>query len=558
MKKNKYLLLISSLGVFVLLVWAAASENFFKEWHAIQAETKTSEGALDVRLRQIINPSLGTTDRCVTCHVGMAPGETVTSRLKVAAPHKPVVHSPTEMGCTTCHSGQGLATERLDAHGDAEFWPEPMLPAKYAYASCGTCHTPLEVPNSAKLEAARQAFERLDCYACHRLDGRGGTLRPSPATGMEGPDLSHVGIKGYDRNWYTSHMAKSEQDTSGLWKNSFGEISEPDRELLDRFLGLQMGAPLLIRAKAEYNSVGCAGCHVTGTFGGETGVDLSRVGEKDPNRLNYSAVRGEHTFSNWIAQHFRLPLSTVEGSQMPDLALTEPQIDLLTMYMLSLRRRSVADIWLPKDRVKAMRFGAREFASDGETIYTAVCSSCHGANGKGIRYPGLPPYPSITSPDFLELASNEFLAASIIWGRPGRPMLAWGERENGLTPKEVGSVIAYIRKLGGNVEAINDPKPARWASGSESLGNRLYLANCSGCHGAIGEGGEGPALNNPAFLTYATDTYIFETIGRGRSGTVMKGFRTSSPVRRSLTDTEIESIVSYLRALGANGGKKTR
>jgi len=556
MKKNKYLLLISSLGVFALLVYAAAAENFFKEWHSIQAESKTSEGALDVRLRQIINPSLGTTDRCVTCHVGMAPGETVVSHLKVAAPHKPVVHSPTEMGCTTCHSGQGLATERLDAHGDAEFWPEPMLPAKYAYASCGTCHTPLEVPNSARLELASNTFERLDCYACHRVDGRGGTLRPGGTTGMEGPDLSHTGISGFDANWYASHLAKKEAATEGPWANAFGEIPEEERTLLDQFLGLQMGASLLIRAKAEYNSVGCTGCHVTGTFGGDTGVDLSRVGEKDPNRLDYTAVRDEHTLSNWIGQHFRLPISTVVGSQMPDLALTEQQIDLLTMYMLSLRRRSVPDIWLPKDRVRAMRFGVREFSSDGETLYRAVCSSCHGANGNGVRYPGLPPYPSITAPEFLELASNQYLALTIYQGRPGRPMLPWGERANGFSSDEIAALIIYIRALGGNVQQIPDERPARWAAGSSAAGAKLYLANCAGCHGAMGEGGEGPALNNEAFLSAATDTFLFETIGRGRSGTVMKSFRTSSPTRRALTDIEIESIVSFLRSFGAKGSKR--
>ncbi|QQS39696.1 MAG: c-type cytochrome [Acidobacteriota bacterium] len=551
MKKNKYLLLISSLGVFALLVYAAVSENFFKEWHSIQAGAKTSEGPLDVRLRQIINPSLGTTDRCVTCHIGMAPGETVVSDLKVAAPHPPVVHSPTEMGCTTCHSGQGLATEKLDAHGDVEFWPEPMLSAKYAYASCGTCHVPLEVPNSARLELARKTFERLDCYACHRLDGRGGTLRPSPSTGMEGPDLSHTGIKGFDANWYPAHLAKKEADTSGLWANSFGEVNDADRALLDQFLGLQMGAPLLIRAKAEYNSVGCTGCHVTGNFGGETGVDLSRVGEKDPNRLDYSAVEGEHTYQNWIAQHFRLPLSTVQGSQMPDLALSEPQIDLLTMYVLSLRRRSVPDIWLPKDRVRAMRFGAREFASDGETIFKAVCSSCHGADGKGVRYPGLPPYPSITNTEFLELASDDFIAATIKGGRPGRPMLAWGDRQNGFTAEEISAVVAYIRAIGGGIVPIPDTRPARWAAGDAKAGNRLFLANCAGCHGSMGEGGEGPALNNPGLLNAATDTFLFETIARGRSGTVMKGFRIPSPTRRALTDREIESVVTYLRSLGA-------
>ncbi|REJ75538.1 MAG: hypothetical protein DWQ47_08680 [Acidobacteria bacterium] len=553
MKKNKYLLLLSSVGVFALLVYAAVSENFLKEWHTIQSQARTTEGPIDVRLRQIVNPSLGTTDRCVTCHLGMSPGETIVSDLRAASAHPPVVHSPAEMGCTTCHGGQGLATERLDAHGDVEFWPEPMLPARFAYASCGTCHVPLEVPNSERFELAGRTFERLDCYSCHRLDGRGGTLRTSPSTGMEGPDLSQTGIRGFDSGWYQGHIAKSEESGSELWAKSFREISEPDQELLNTFLSLQMGAPRLIEAKATYNSVGCAGCHVTGNFGGEIGVDLSRVGEKDPNRLNYSAIEGDHSLSNWVAQHFRLPLSTVEGSQMPDLALSDDQIDLLTFYMLSLRRRSVPDIWLPKDRVRSMRFGVREFSSDPETIYKAVCSACHGANGGGMRYPGLAPYPSITSREFLELASDEFIAATITKGRPGRAMLAWGERENGLTAEEVGALVAYIRALGNGVDFIPDARPRHWAARDPRNGETIYRANCAGCHGALGEGGEGPALKNAAFMDAATDTFLFETIAQGRSGTIMEGFKTPSPVRQALTDSEIESLVTYLRSLSASG-----
>ncbi|HBR58741.1 MAG TPA: hypothetical protein DEA22_14930, partial [Blastocatellia bacterium] len=88
MKKNKYLLLISSLGVLVLLVAAAVSENFLKEWHMIQGASRTDEGGTDVRLRQIVNADLRVVDRCVTCHVGMAPGEKITSDFKVSGLHK--------------------------------------------------------------------------------------------------------------------------------------------------------------------------------------------------------------------------------------------------------------------------------------------------------------------------------------------------------------------------------------------------------------------------------------------------------------------------------------
>ncbi len=551
MNKNKYLLMISSIGVFLLLAAAAVSENFLKDWHAIQASATTTDGAVDVRLRQIVNPSLKTADRCVTCHVGMAAGEQITSPLKVGAAHKPVVHDTTTMGCTVCHGGQGQATEKSDAHGDVHFWTEPMLPAKYAYASCGTCHTPLNVPNLPNLENARKTFERLDCYACHRLDGRGGTLRPGGnLTGMEGPDLSHVGLKGYKSDWYAVHLQKAQAE-EGAWKTSFKQINETDLAAVKIFLDTQMGAPKLIEAKAQFNTVGCAGCHAVGSFGGDAGVNLSLSGLKDPNQLNFSKVSGDRTVSNWIAQHFRSPGSTVAGSQMPALGLSEEQIDLLTLYTLSLRRRTLPDVFLPKDRVRAMRFGAREFATGGETIYTAVCSSCHGADGAGRRYSGLVSNPSITNMDFLALASDDFIFSTIKSGRPGRPMLAWGERENGFTDDEIRTVIAYIQALGGNIQPVPDTKPRIWATGDVRFGETLFAANCAGCHGRGGVGGDGPALANKNFIAAATDTYLVGTISNGRRGTVMQGFSNPSPIRRVLTQAEIEAIVVYIRSLNA-------
>lgn len=550
MNKNKYLLMISSIGVFLLLVIAAFSENFLKEWQHIQAGSTTTEGPIDTRVRQIVNPNLKLTDRCVTCHVGMAAGEQITTSLKVGAAHKPVVHAPSEMGCTVCHGGQGQATEKDDAHGNVHFWTEPMLPAKYAYASCGTCHTPLNVPNLPTLENARKTFERLDCYACHRLDGRGGTVRPGGnLTGMEGPDLSHVGLKGYKGDWYATHLQQTQQAGDGAWKTSFHEISEADLAAVEIFLDTQMGAPKLIEAKAQFNTSGCAGCHTVGSFGGDAGVNLSLSGLKDPNQLNFSHVQSAHTVANWIAQHFRSPASTVAGSQMPVLGLNEDQIDLLTLYTLSLRRRTLPDLFLPKDRVQAMRFSSREFANDGATIYSAVCSSCHGSDGLGRRYPGNVPNPSIANADFLSLASDDFLLRTIKSGRPGRPMLAWGERENGFTDEEIRAVIAYIRQLGGNVQPVPDTKPQTWATGDFHLGEELFASNCSGCHGKAGAGGDGPALANKNFLLSVTDTFLIGTISNGRQGTVMQGFAHPSPIRRGLTQEEIEAIVVYIRSL---------
>jgi mono/diheme cytochrome c family protein len=54
-------------------------------------------------------------------------------------------------------------------------------------------------------------------------------------------------------------------------------------------------------------------------------------------------------------------------------------------------------------------------------------------------------------------------------------------------------------------------------------------------------------LSNPALLAAADDTYLFETIARGRRGTPMRSFRGGSPIHPALSDAQIEALVAYLR-----------
>jgi mono/diheme cytochrome c family protein len=126
-------------------------------------------------------------------------------------------------------------------------------------------------------------------------------------------------------------------------------------------------------------------------------------------------------------------------------------------------------------------------------------------------------------------------------------MPAWNEHSGGLRASEIESLIAHLRVLGGGIAFEGDARPARWIRGDAQAGAQLYAAQCASCHGARGEGGEGLALANPAFLASATDTYLFESIARGRSDTTMPGFGRASPVRPALSAAEIEALVSFLR-----------
>jgi len=548
-RANKLLLLVASLATLVLLATAAYRETVARDWRRLQRAYRArldpaAAAEFGVHLRQVYVPALGATDRCISCHVGMAPGETGIAGDPVFGRHPDVVHDPADFGCVVCHAGQGRATEKADAHGDVRFWPHPMLPKRYAYAGCGSCHTHVAVPRQDVLARGLRLVERNDCLACHTLDGRGGTVRPGTEA-VAAPDLSRAGASGYASDWYPRHLARHEAAADGLWRSAFGPIDAADRAALDEVLASRVGAPGLVEAKAVFHSLGCRGCHKVAGVGGDDGPDLTRAGERDPGLTSFRHVRGAHTIANWHAEHLRAPATVVPGSQMPQLGLTDAQIDALVFYVLSLRRSDQPEAYWPKDRIRAERFGEREFSTDGATLYGTFCAACHGPRGEGMRYPGAAAFPAIGNPDFLAVASDRFIRETVLRGRPGRRMPAWGD--GGLRPAEIDALVAHVRGLAPDVPPPVEDEPRRWVRADAAAGALLYAGACASCHGARGEGKEGPALANPRFLAAATDRYLVETIRRGRRGTSMPGFAAASPQHRTLADDEIAAIVAHVR-----------
>ena len=250
----------------------------------------------DVQLRQVYAPALHVTDRCISCHVGMAPGETGIKGKAEFASHPDVGHDPLQYGCVVCHGGQGRATEKADAHGTAPHWPEPMLPQRYAYAGCGSCHTHLAVPNLTQVARGRALFERYDCLACHSLDERGGTLRPGGAQGRRGSG-------SLARRWHRLRPRSGTRSISRIAPRRRMGRGAPRSERFRRPIA-RPSMSSCRRASVRRDSsrprrcsthLGCRGCHKIGGVGGDDGPDLTREGEKDPQRLDYSHVPGDKT-----------------------------------------------------------------------------------------------------------------------------------------------------------------------------------------------------------------------------------------------------------------------
>lgn len=80
-------------------------------------------------------------------------------------------------------------------------------------------------------------------------------------------------------------------------------------------------------------------------------------------------------------------------------------------------------------------------------------------------------------------------------------------------------------------------------SAALAKGKQLFAGMCSRCHGLTGGGGEGPNLNRPV-LTFASDDQ--ELLAIIRDGIPNTGM----PRVRRMTDTELNSLVLYVRSLG--------
>lgn len=181
----------------------------------------------------------------------------------------------------------------------------------------------------------------------------------------------------------------------------------------------------------------------------------------------------------------------------------------------------------------------------GSAIFKENCVVCHQADA--IGKPGIAP--SLANPEFLSIASNKFLDASIRQGRPGTSMAAFGSF---LKDEDISAIITYLRaqsNLPYHGEQV-DAEPQ--AMGDPRFGRQWFADICATCHGPTGDGyqsgGTGTAIGKKGFLDIVSDGFLRETIRNGRSNTRMLGFQGADGLA-NLTDREIDDIIAYLRTV---------
>ncbi len=543
----KIVLLLASTSSIVVLAVEAYRQNYSGHWREIQrsyrevlrvnADTereRRSATTFDVSIRQLFLPELERIDRCTTCHLGVDNPSMAGAPMPLSThPGDLLKHHPVgKFGCTICHQGEGRAITAETAHGwDSNGAPvpdamTPLLRNETVYTSCGHCH--------------------------YEGDLYGGQS-----------DLYAVSFQA-----------------------SSPELAKP--RITRDILALSLpGAEILAKGKRLVIENGCLGCHRYRGGGGDLGSDLTYVGDKRRHDYDFAHVEGEHTVQQWLYEHFLSPAKISPDTVMPDMGFTPEEAHTLTLYMMSLHRKSARATHTPRPPPIA----ADAALASGETLYKMFCGSCHGAKGLGdgaaaATIEGQPRdfwherfrYVSTLN----GVPTQEDLVQTISTGRQ------FGEMPSNpqLTEEEVLAVADYILEINrkGTIarltEAFSDdddvepeeieeiaeerltptgiimvPWPGADFQPDAKIGAKLYKANCASCHGDNGKG-DGPQelVDERGRKIKARDL----TAGRFRGGDepeeVFKRIRagipgTPMPAQKTLSDNEIWQLVDFTRKL---------
>jgi cbb3-type cytochrome c oxidase subunit III len=231
---------------------------------------------------------------------------------------------------------------------------------------------------------------------------------------------------------------------------------------------------------------------------------------------------------------------------------------LKAAFVVGIFMAAVSSIHLAKPSVAAAVAPAA--VPDGKAIYTAKCVACHQATGLGGgAYPPLAGNPDVTAAD----TSN--LIGIVLNGRTG-PLVVGGKTYSGAMPAwrgglsnaEIAAVITYIRSAWMNKAAIvNEEQVATAANPAALSGAGIFIAKCTPCHQASGQGSAAypPLAGNP-HVAADDPKEMIATIVNGKSGPLTVNGTAYNGVmptwKGQLSSSDIAAVATYVRSAWSN------
>ena len=341
---------------------------------------------------------MNVTDRCTTCHQGITQASLADASIpQPFRAHPPIPHNVRDWGCTMCHRGQGPATEVAEAHETTLAWEQPILPAHFLQASCGSCHH-ADLKETPQLARGRELLSHLNCQGCHKLSN----VNPP----MLGPDLSSVGYK-VSREWIYKWLKEPRTilDKDGnVTVDGYENEDEPrmpkfrlkDEEIkaLSAFLSVQKSKPiqtykinpavvaalskapdLTSQGEVRFRQMMCTTCHSlavtrggeTKLIGGEVGPELTKAGSKVNEK--------------WLVAWLRNPQAYLPNTTMPRYGWSDDDLYKVSQYVMN--KLTDSDLLT---NVPQLGAASEDEVKTGKRLFTEKgCPSCHSLNGSGTQ-----------------------------------------------------------------------------------------------------------------------------------------------------------------------------
>lgn len=496
-------------------------------------------------IQQIMLDELNLVDRCTTCHIGTA-RDLLATGPATARRHPGFYledHPPGRFGCASCHAGQPRATSNPAAHGDVKHWPAPLIPIAYLGGSCGKCHREEELPFEPYLNDGRRLFADGGCAGCHEVEG-------FRAREKIGPDLSRIGDKlyaGWLARWLKEPRAYLPRTRMPDFLLNEGEIEALSAFLLelrgpDPLPDVSLSADEQLSAAGEkvFKQARCISCHAVNGRGGTLGPDLGRVAGK---------IRPA-----WLYNFLKDPRKAFPATRMPRYRFDERELRALTSFVVSRFRHRE---WPAGENAAAP---APALAAQGRSLVRHYgCYGCHEIPGfEKVTRVGAELNSfgdkSVERLDFGMVRSiphdwYSWTRAKLQTPRVFRDGLKMPDYR--FSDPEAASLTVFLRSL--SDEAIPPgyraaPKPPSDYVPEGEFGKLVEDLKCFACHSIRGRGG-----TLAPDLTYEGSRVRGEWLAQFlRKPDTIRLYLQERMPRFGLTETEVRTIVSYMKAVLIN------
>jgi cytochrome c1 len=491
-------------AVLLAMLAIAPAKNFFSEWRHYQngylrmirtrGDAVTLQRHFEGGIQQIWLPELGVTDRCTTCHVGLKEASLVDVSTQPYRRHPVIPHTAEQMGCVTCHRGQGAATTVEEAHRSTLAWEQPILPVRYIESGCGQCHR-APLTGTPQLNQGRTLLASYGCVHCHTVKlPDGSTVKATD----DPPSLSHIADKT-SREWIYAWLKDPQAYAASATMPNF-KLKDEDARDISAFLvanstpiagdalpvAAQKGGSDPTAGASLYGESFCASCHAVqnaagNLVGGNVGPELTRIGSK--------------VKPDWLQAWVRNPRVYDPKTEMPHYRFSEQQGTILTNFLMAKADSDLlANVHLDPATPEQVAHGKALVSEYG-------CASCHeiGDLKKPENFaPELTRVGSKAVSQLVFLPGMQHTLPDYLYNKIKQPR-AFGQGlkmpQYGFAPAQIDSLTTALLSL--TDRSQNLPRSLTVAATAESnyqpAGKAGQLINdlaCFSCHAINGRGGD--------------------------------------------------------------------